>query len=103
MGKIEQELKKAGAIVYALSNEEADALKQMKETEKLGNSFVFLSDKKAQGAALYAGHYAGNTILNPATFVIGKYGKIAYAYVGEGYKVRAGAQNVLEAVKKASK
>ena len=103
MGKIEKELKKAGAIVYALSNEEANALKKMKEAEQLGNTFVFLSDKKAQGAALYAGHYAGNTMLNPATFVIGKNGKIAYAYVGEDYKVRAGAQTVLQAVKKANK
>ena len=100
MGKIETELKKAGAIVYALSNEEAVDLKKMKEGEKLGDTFVFLSDKQTKGADLYAGHYTDKTMLKPATFVIGKGGKIVYAYVGEDYKARASAQNVLDAVKK---
>ena len=107
MGTIESEIKKAGAVVYALSNEEAAPLKKMKETEKLGDTFVFLSDKEGKAANNYAGHYAGQTMLNPATFVIGKDGKIAYAYVGEDYKVRASAQHVLQAltqpVKKTSK
>ena len=78
MGKIETQLKKAGAVVYALSNEEAAALKKMKEAEKLGDTFVFLSDREAKGADNYAGHYNGQTMLNPATFVIGKDGKILY-------------------------
>ena len=89
-------------MAYAISNEGADDLKKMKEAEKLGDTFVFLSDQEAKGAAGYAGHYAGKTMLNPATFVIGKNGKIVYAYVGEDYKVRADAQTVLKAVKKAS-
>ena len=38
------------------------------------------------------GHYNGQTMLNPATFVMGKDGKIIYAYVGEDYKVRASAR-----------
>lgn len=101
MGNIETELKKAGATVYAISNEEPADLKKMKDAEKLGDTFVFLSDTKAIGADLYAGHYTGKTMLKPATFVINKHGKIAYAYVGEDYKVRAGAQAVLGAVKKA--
>ena len=103
MGKIEKDLKKTGAIVYAISNEEADDLKKMKEAEKLGDTFVFLSDREAKGAGDYAGHYPDKTMLKPATFVIGKGGKIVYAYVGEDYKVRAGAQSVLQAVKKAGK
>ena len=103
MGKIETGLKKAGATVYALSNEESGDIRKMKEAEKLGDAFVFLSDKEAKGADLYAGHYNGQTMLKPATFVIGKSGKIVYAYVGEDFKVRAGAQIVLQAVKKASR
>jgi peroxiredoxin len=100
LGKIEAELKTAGAIVYAISNEDAGDLKKMKDAEKLGDSFVFLSDTQAKAADLYAGHYDGKTILKPATFVIGKNRKIVYAYVGEDFKVRASAQAVLDAVKK---
>ncbi len=100
MGKIEADLQKAGAIVYALSNEEAGDLQKMKDIEKLGDTFVFLSDKQAQGAKLYVGPYEGKTILKPATFVIGKKGSIVFAYVGEDYKARASAQTVLDAVKK---
>lgn len=103
MGKIENELKKAGATVYALSNEEAGDLNKMKAAEKLGPVFVFLSDHDAKGANNYAGHYPNQTMLKPATFVIGKNGKIVYAYVGEDYKARASAQSVLEAVKKSAK
>ena len=103
MGKIESDLKQAGATVYALSNEGGNDLKKMKESTKLGDTFVFLSDSETKGANMYAGHYNGQTMLNPATFVIGKNGKIVYANVGEDYKVRAGAQAVLEAVKTGSK
>ena len=103
MGKIEADLKKAGAVVYAISNEDAAALKQMKNGENLGDSFVFLSDKEAKAAAHYAGNYAGETMLNPATFVVGKNGKIVYAYIGEDYKVRADSQTVLQAIDKAGK
>ena len=100
---MEKEIKKAGAVVYALSNEEAAALKKMKDAEKLGDTFVFLSDKEAKGADLYAGHYNGQTMLKPATFVIGKNGNIAFAYVGEDYKVRASAQTVLQALTRSDK
>ncbi len=56
----------------------------MKEAEKLGHTFVFLSVKEAQGR-----HSMPATMLRTASFVIGKNGKIAYAYAGEDYKVRA--------------
>jgi peroxiredoxin len=86
--------------VYCISNEGAEDLKKMKEAHKLGDTFVFVSDKDAKGADNYAGHYAGKTMLNPATFVVGKNGKIAYAYVGEDYRVRADSKTVLaEAIK----
>ena len=75
----------------------------MKESEKLGDTFVFLSDRDAKGADNYAGHYNGKTMLKPATFVIGKDAKIKYAYIGEDYKIRASAQNVLDAVAKSDK
>jgi peroxiredoxin len=97
---VEADIKKAGAVVYAISNEEAGDLKRMKEAEKLGDTFVFLSDKQAKVADSYAGHYSGRTVLKPATLVIGKDGKIVYAYVGEDFKVRASAQSVLQALNK---
>lgn len=103
MGKIETELKKAKATVYAISNEEAGDLQKMKVAEKLGDTFVFLSDRETKAANLYAGHYDGKTVLKPATFVIGKGGKIVYAYVGEDYKVRAGVDAVLQAVKQVAR
>ena len=102
MGKIEEELKKANAVVYALSDEDAKALKQMKESEKLGDTFVFLSDKEGKAANNYAGRYPEVTMLQPATFVIGVNGKIVYAYIGEDFKARASADEVLAAVKKAN-
>ncbi len=101
MGQIEADLRKADAIVYAISNEEAGDLQKMKEMQKLNDTFVFLSDKEAKGANLYVGTYTGKTILKPATFVIGKGSKIVFAYVGEDFKVRASAQSVLDAVNKA--
>ena len=101
MGKIEPELKKAGTVVYLLSNEGANDLQKMKETENLGEPFVFLSDREAAGAGHYAGHYDGQTMLNPATFVIDRNGKIVYAYVGEDFKTRADTEKVLQAVQKA--
>ena len=85
-------------MVYAISNEEGVDLKKMKDTEKLGEVFVFLSDAKAAVADRYAGHYEGKAVLKPATFVIGKNRKIVYAYVGEDFKVRAAASAVLNAV-----
>lgn len=103
MAKIEPDLKKAGAVVYAISNEGAPELTKMKEREKLGDVFVFLSDKENKAADKYAGHEKGQTLLKSATFVIGRDGKIAYAYVGEDYRIRAGAQTVLDAVNKVAK
>ncbi len=103
MAKIEQELKKAGAIVYAISNEDAPALKKMKQAEKLGDTFVFLSDREAKAADKYAGHEPKGTLLKSATFVIARDGKISYAYIGEDFRIRAAAQSVLSAVKKIAK
>ncbi len=89
--------------MFLISNEMAPDLQKMKDREKLGDTFTFLSDLDAKAADLYAGHYEGKTILKPATFVIGKDGKIIYAYVGEDFKVRASADAVLSAVKQASR
>ena len=75
----------------------------MKEREKLGDTFVFLSDKENKASDKYAGHEKGSTLLKSATFVIGRDKKIAYAYVGEDYKIRAAAQMVLDTVTKAGK
>lgn len=100
MGKITGELKAAGAVVYAISNEGPGSLQQMKTAEGLDDTFVFLSDVDAKAAGNYAGHYADQGTLKPATYVIDKSGNIAFAYQGEDYKVRADAQAVLAAVQK---
>lgn len=72
---------------------------KMKDREKLGAPFVFLSDPDGKAAAHYAGHYPNSKVLNPATFVIGRDRRIVYAYVDPAdYRVRAGADAVLRAV-----
>lgn len=101
MGKIEKELKDAGAIVYVISYEDATQLKAMKEQEKLGETFVFLADQECKAGAKYAGRYPDNGTLVPATFVIGKDRKIVFAEIDEKFSVRPAAQAVLEAVRKA--
>ena len=103
MGKLEADLKKENAIVYAISNEEASSLTKMKDAEHLGDSFVFLSDKEMKAADKYMGHYPDGSAVKPGTFVIDKSGKIVFSYVDENYAVRAAANDVLEAVKKANR
>lgn len=103
-GAIEKDLKSLHAVVYAISNEEPPDLKRMKDAEKLGDVFVFLSDPNGQAAAKYGGHYANKAVLNPATFVIGRGRRITYAYVDpENYRVRAAAEVVLQAVRDVAK
>ena len=48
LGKIEAAIKKTGAKVYAISNEKSVDLQKMKDGEKLGETFVFLSDQEAK-------------------------------------------------------
>ena len=103
MGKLEGEFAKAGATVYAISNEGGDELQKMKVAEKLGDHFIFLSDKDAKAADKYMGHYPDGSALKPGTFVIDKQGKIAFSYVEENYANRAESAKVLEAVRAAAK
>ena len=100
MGQVEEDLKKAGAVVYAISDEDPAALKGMKSKETPGDTFVYLSDKDASAAKFYAGQYEGKSTLKPATYVIDKTGKIVFAYADENYSIRAGADEVLKALRK---
>jgi len=95
---IEADLKAANAIVYVVSNEASDKLDAMRQAEKLGSTFVSLSDPEAKLAALYAGKY-DQGYLKPATVVVGKKGKIVFASSLEDYKIRADSQAVLKAVR----
>ena len=70
----------------------------MANREGLKEPFVMLSDPKGVAGKLYAGMAQPN-LHTPATYVIGKDGKIAYRYVGENIRVRAAAEAVLKAVK----
>ena len=89
-----------GAVFYAISNEDAEKHKKMKADHKL-DFVTFLSDPKGEAAKQFAGTYGADTqegagVLKPATLVIGKDGKIAYAYVNENYQVRATSEAVLK-------
>ena len=88
------------ATIYAISNEPADKLKEMRESEKLGSTFVFLSDPEAKFGSLYAGKYEQG-YLKPATLVVGKNGRIVYATSLDDYKIRPAADKVLEAARHA--
>ena len=101
LGQHREEFTKSGAAVFAISDEDAPALKQMRDRHKL-DFITFLSDKKGTAARKYAGVYEGKTTLKPGTFVIDKDKKIIYAYVDEDYKGRGAADEVLEAVRKAA-
>lgn len=93
---------KSGAAVYAISDEDPAAQKKMQDQH--GLSFVtFLSDKTGTAARQYAGVYAGKTTLKPAVFVIGRDKKVRYAYINENFRLRAADQDVLQAVKTASR
>jgi len=102
LGPKKAAFEQAGAAVYALSDEDAPALMQMRDKERV-DFITFLSDKQGQAARQYAGLYAGRTTLKPATFVIDKHRKIVYAYLDEDYRIRAGAEEVLAAVRAAAK
>ena len=87
----------SGAKVYALSNEAAPELTKMKTAHKL-DFVTFLSDPKAEAANQFGGTYPDQTVLKPVTLVIGKDGKVVYAYTNEDYKVRATTDAVLGAL-----
>ena len=93
------EFQRSGAAVYAISNEDAAKLNQMRDGEKL--DFVsFLSDPDGAAAKKYAGLYPGSMTHQPGSFVIDKGGKIVYAYVNQDYKSRAATTAMLQAVRR---
>ena len=102
LGQSKEAFQKSGAAVFAISNEEAPALKAMREQSKL-DWVTFLSDKSGAAAKKYAGVYSGQTMLKPATFVIGRDGKIVYAYLNEDYRTRAPTDAVLKALADAAR
>ncbi len=102
LGQKRAEFEKAGAAVYALSDEDPPALIQLRDGEKV-DFITFLSDKNGDAARKYAGVYPGKTLLKPATFVIDKHQKIVYAYLDENYRVRAATNDVLAALRTAAK
>ena len=74
----------------------------MREAEKLGSQFVFLSDPEGKLASLYAGTYPQG-YLKPATIVVGRKKVITYATSLDDYKVRPAAETVLKFVKEFTK
>jgi peroxiredoxin len=102
LGQRETDLVAAGAAVFALSDEDAPALQQMRDRNKVG-FITFLSDKSGEAARKYAGTYPGKTTLKPATFVVDKGKKIILSYLNEDYRTRAATDAVVEAVRKASR
>jgi len=93
------DFERAGASVYAISDEGGAKLNQMRDAEHLG--FVsFLSDPDGAAAKKYAGLYPGSMTHQPGSFVIDKGGRIVYAHVNQDYKSRAATTAMLQAVRK---
>ncbi|MBC7806918.1 MAG: peroxiredoxin family protein [Akkermansiaceae bacterium] len=90
----------SGAGVFAISNEDATALKAMRDRHKL-DFVTFLSDAKGEAAKQFGGTYPGEATLKPVTLVIGKNSKVVYAYTNEDYQKRATTQAVLDALARA--
>ncbi|MDQ2800898.1 MAG: peroxiredoxin family protein [Armatimonadota bacterium] len=99
LSRHQAEFQRAGAAVYAISNEDAPNLKQMQSNEHLG-FVMFLSDPDGSAARLYAGLYPGSMVHQPGSFVIDKHRKITYAYVNQDYHSRAATTSLLAAVRK---
>ena len=99
LSRHQADFQKAGAAVFAISNEGAPQLKEMRDRANLG--FVtFLSDKDGAAARLYAGLYPNSTVHQPGSFVIDRRGRIVYAYVNQDFKSRAATTSLLQAVRK---
>ena len=94
---MEAEFAKRKATIYAISNEPAAKLKEMRAAQKLGPTFVFLSDPKAKLAGLYAGKY-DQGYLKPATVVIDRKGKITFATSLDDYTKRPSAAELLRTI-----
>lgn len=102
MGKDKAAFVKSGAAVYAVSDEDPAAQQKMQDEHGL-DFITFLSDKTGTMARKYAGVYEGRTTLKPAVFVIGKNGKVKYAYLNDNFRLRAADQDILQAVKSPSR
>ena len=85
---------KTHAKVFAISNEDPAAQKQMRSRYKL-TWITFLSDKTGGAAKLYAGRYTGSTVLKAATFVIGTAGKIDFAYINPNDRIRPACSDLI--------
>ncbi len=97
IGKDREAFVKSGAVIYAISDEDPAAQQKMQDEHGL-NFITFLSDKTGTAARKYAGVYAGRTTLKPAVFVVGKDGKVKYAYLNDNFRLRAADQDILKAV-----
>ncbi|MDE2126365.1 MAG: redoxin domain-containing protein [Armatimonadetes bacterium] len=85
---------KTHAQVFAISNEDPAAQKQMRDRYKL-KWITFLSDKTGDAAKLYAGRYTGSTVLRAATFVVGGDASIAFAYINPNDRVRPAPSDLI--------
>jgi len=102
VGKDREAFEKSGAAVYAISDEDPAAQKKMQDEHGL-DFITFLSDKAGTAARQYAGVYLGRTTLKPAVFVIGRDRKVRYAYLNDNFRLRAADQDILKAVRGASR
>ena len=86
--------------IYCIAPLTAEQHEQVRASNQLGNSFVFLSDMEGELAKLYAGLNAEGTN-NPAIFVIDSSGHIVYRYANRKFEIRAKTEDVLTAVHQA--
>lgn len=85
-----------GASIVAISVDPAD--KSAALADKIGVEFPILSDLDLATIKNYGIEDVGNDISLPASFVIGRDGKIAYAYIGDRPRDRPEVPELLGAL-----
>lgn len=100
LGKHQREIKRLGAVVFAVSYEDGPTLERMKMDHALGAVFVFLSDPVGELADDYNGMTAKG-IHSPATYVLDGDLKPVFSFRHEDHHVRPSAEDVMAALRNA--
>ena len=96
IARYRREFAQCHSSLYALSNE--TPVKQSILRRKSVLPFLtFLSDPKGNAARQFAGVYAGESVAQPAVFVVRR-GRIVYAYLNADTTKRAPVREILDAL-----
>jgi len=89
------DLEKRGVEVVAISPDKLSGLTTM--SEKLNNPYTFLSDPTLDAATAY-GIKKDTKLPHPAVVIVDKQGMVKWFYVGEDYKKRPSAAQIMQVV-----